>query len=73
MVKAQTPVNEGCPFCGKKAIAEDTLNHASGKPAHFRVKCRVCGGSTGWYKTAEEGWDAWNTRARVKPEKKAKQ
>jgi Lar family restriction alleviation protein len=55
-------VNEPCPFCGKKAVAADTLNYTSGKPARFRVKCQICGGSTKWHDTEEEAWKAWNNR-----------
>jgi Lar family restriction alleviation protein len=66
MGKEQTPVNEPCPFCGKKIAAVDTLNYTSGKPGRFRVQCQDCGGATKWHDTAEEAWKAWNNRF-VKP------
>ena len=70
MVASQkTPVNEPCPFCGKKTAAVDTLNYTSGKPGKFRVQCQDCGGATKWHETKDEAWDAWNRRyVKLSPE-----
>jgi Lar family restriction alleviation protein len=69
MVKAQTPVNEVCPFCGDQYARIDTLNYTSGKPSKFRVQCQDCGGATKWYDTEELAWAAWNKRyVKLNPE-----
>lgn len=69
-----------CPFCGSGVLTVESEHNPNGiftklfPWVHngWRVRCKVCGASTGWCWTADVAVTYWNTRKRsmyVKQEK----
>ena len=47
-----------CPFCGRAA----TLVKSKSKVNDYRIKCKSCGITTGWWYGKSDVIEVWNTR-----------